>query len=291
MRKGICLALHPLFLVSLAILLINDHILKNLYPGFVTGKLSDFAGLFLFPVFLYILFEGFFRSKKRLIFMHILMGLVFIVWKLASVEILLAKINELTSIPMPGRVKDPSDLIALITLPLSYKFLNKSESFIELNKKKYIMSRLIIILSGVAVLGTSKIYTYKNEPEYTIVSSKDIANMIFLFEQSLRENDFVITDRVIENGSDFLYYADIEYPLRATYKVEGSDEIYEYDFWKEIHCEISIAKKDTVNKLSLESVRLEILNASLDDKEIADIVWNKIIYPYEKKLNVYENSY
>jgi hypothetical protein len=291
MRKGICLALHPLFLVSLAILLINDHILKNLYPGFVTGKLSDFAGLFLFPVFLYILFEGFFRSKKRLIFMHILMGLVFIVWKLASVEILLAKINELTSIPMPGRVKDPSDLIALITLPLSYKFLNKSESFIELNKKKYIMSRLIIILSGVAVLGTSKIYTYKNEPEYTIVSSKDIANMIFLFEQSLRENDFVITDRVIENGSDFLYYADIEYPLRATYKVEGSDEIYEYDFWKVIHCEISIAKKDTVNQLSLESVRLEILNASLDDKEIADIVWNKIIYPYEKKLNVYENSY
>jgi len=36
----------PLFLVSLALLLVNDHFLKAAFPGLVTGKLSDFTGLF-----------------------------------------------------------------------------------------------------------------------------------------------------------------------------------------------------------------------------------------------------
>lgn len=40
---------HPTTWVSIAVLLINDHILKNLCPSFLTGKLSDFAGLFFFP--------------------------------------------------------------------------------------------------------------------------------------------------------------------------------------------------------------------------------------------------
>ena len=30
----------------------NDHVLKHACPGVVTGKLSDFAGLFFFPLFL-----------------------------------------------------------------------------------------------------------------------------------------------------------------------------------------------------------------------------------------------
>jgi hypothetical protein len=44
--------LHPVALVSLAVLVVNDHLLKAAYPGFVTGKLSDVAALALFPIFL-----------------------------------------------------------------------------------------------------------------------------------------------------------------------------------------------------------------------------------------------
>ena len=40
---------HPLSLVSIALLLLNDHVLKVISPSWVTGKLSDFAGLFFFP--------------------------------------------------------------------------------------------------------------------------------------------------------------------------------------------------------------------------------------------------
>jgi hypothetical protein len=40
---------HPVVLLALAVLVLNDHCAKALWPGFVTGKLSDFAGLVLLP--------------------------------------------------------------------------------------------------------------------------------------------------------------------------------------------------------------------------------------------------
>ncbi|WP_281328756.1 hypothetical protein [Polyangium sp. 6x1] len=40
----------PLF--ALATLVVNDHVLKQRHPGWVTGKLSDVAGMVFFPLFL-----------------------------------------------------------------------------------------------------------------------------------------------------------------------------------------------------------------------------------------------
>lgn len=42
-RNGVILT--PLFAVSVATLLVNDHVLKAAWPGWVTGKLSDVAGV------------------------------------------------------------------------------------------------------------------------------------------------------------------------------------------------------------------------------------------------------
>jgi hypothetical protein len=44
--------LHPIALAAIATLLLNDHVLKARFPGFVTGKLSDIAGLVFFPLLL-----------------------------------------------------------------------------------------------------------------------------------------------------------------------------------------------------------------------------------------------
>jgi hypothetical protein len=41
----------PVFLLSLATLLLNDFVFKPSFPGMVTGKLSDLAGLFAFGCF------------------------------------------------------------------------------------------------------------------------------------------------------------------------------------------------------------------------------------------------
>src|SRR5690606_8292496 len=43
--------LHPAPLAAIGLLLLNDHWLKAAFPGSITGKLSDFAGLAFFPLF------------------------------------------------------------------------------------------------------------------------------------------------------------------------------------------------------------------------------------------------
>jgi hypothetical protein len=58
--------LHPLAPLSLLLLLFNDHWLKHHHPGVLSGKLSDFAAMFLMPVLLHAVFEvtyGYFTGK------------------------------------------------------------------------------------------------------------------------------------------------------------------------------------------------------------------------------------
>jgi hypothetical protein len=51
----------PLPLAAVALLVVNDHWLKAVAPGVLTGKLSDFAGLAFFPLFL----QGAIEVAKR----------------------------------------------------------------------------------------------------------------------------------------------------------------------------------------------------------------------------------
>lgn len=48
---GLILA-HPVAIASIIVLVLNDHVLKPIAPGMVTGKLSDIAGLIFFPILL-----------------------------------------------------------------------------------------------------------------------------------------------------------------------------------------------------------------------------------------------
>jgi hypothetical protein len=50
--------LHPVMLLAMGTLFVNDQFLKGLWPGPFTGKLSDFAGLVFFPVFLQAVWEA-----------------------------------------------------------------------------------------------------------------------------------------------------------------------------------------------------------------------------------------
>lgn len=50
--KPIHFFIHPLPLLAVVLTAVNDHYLKYQYPGMITGKLSDFTGLFYFPLFL-----------------------------------------------------------------------------------------------------------------------------------------------------------------------------------------------------------------------------------------------
>ena len=100
------LLLHPLFILSLACLLINDLYWKYEYHSWLTGKLSDFAGLFVLSVFLLALF-----SRHRLV-IYVSIILFFIWWKTPLSQPVIDLLNETFSFSF-DRTIDYSDYIAI----------------------------------------------------------------------------------------------------------------------------------------------------------------------------------
>lgn len=139
-----------LFIGALLVLLFNDHILKEEFGGLVTGKLSDFCGLFIFPFFWSALFP---RQKVAI---YLLSGLLFILWKTSLSTTSIGFINQILGTTF-SRVVDLSDLIALLVLPISYKHLSeKLSEEVNSTSLQRIQSVGIGILSMVAFWATSQ---------------------------------------------------------------------------------------------------------------------------------------
>ncbi len=103
------------FITCLCLLLVNDLILKSHFHNYLTGKLSDFCGLFVFAVFWAVMFPG----RKETVFFST--ALLFIVWKSPFSQGFIDVFSH--SIFPIMRVVDISDLIALLVLPLAWKQL------------------------------------------------------------------------------------------------------------------------------------------------------------------------
>lgn len=55
----------PFTLFTIVLLLINDHYLKQRYANVLTGKISDFCGLYFFPLFILALITIFCRLLQK----------------------------------------------------------------------------------------------------------------------------------------------------------------------------------------------------------------------------------
>lgn len=108
------------FIVGLAVLLLNDHVLKSAYGTWFTGKLSDLAGLLIFPLFLQFLF-GF----RKTIWPIIITTIGFLFWKSPLSDGLINVINS-SSLLNLQRVIDYSDLLAFTIFPISYWVLQNA---------------------------------------------------------------------------------------------------------------------------------------------------------------------
>lgn len=112
--------LTPLWLGSLALLMLNDHVLKGagVLPGWATGKLSDFAGLIVAPV----LFATVLRvhGRRAMALCYAAVGLVFAAIQLSPVAA--ATWSELMGLfGVPWAITmDPTDLLALGVLPVAW---------------------------------------------------------------------------------------------------------------------------------------------------------------------------
>ena len=113
MTRQLSLLQSPAFLLSLGLLLFNDFFLKGAFPGLLTGKLSDFAGLFAFALFWIALFPAY---RKSICWST---ALFFLFWKTPFSQPLIESWNTLTGLHY-ARVVDYTDYLALLTLPLAY---------------------------------------------------------------------------------------------------------------------------------------------------------------------------
>jgi len=106
------LLLHPLFIGNLLVLLLNDFFGKEEYHNWLTGKLSDFSGVFVLMIILAVLFPG----KKTMMAFGV--AVCFTWWKSSLADSFLYWCNHTIHLPVT-RVTDYSDLFALAMLPLA----------------------------------------------------------------------------------------------------------------------------------------------------------------------------
>lgn len=122
---------HPISLLAIGVLLLNDHVLKAASPSWFTGKLSDFAGLYFFP---FIVAAGLSLGLSRL---HLttkqigILSFAFVAVWFIALKIFPAA-NAVTAqfaVAVLGRptrfTLDATDLIALASLAPAWSFWNQ----------------------------------------------------------------------------------------------------------------------------------------------------------------------
>lgn len=144
-------------LTAIGVLLLNDHVLKGAWPGVVTGKLSDAAGLVFFPFLLVGVWQLVARQLGRsgagglaaAVVAIVATGAVFALVKITPLggEVyryglgfiqwpVVALLGAITGGPIPafgapvGLVADPSDLVALpaLAIPLGIAIVARSST-------------------------------------------------------------------------------------------------------------------------------------------------------------------
>lgn len=143
-KKRLDVLLSPAFIAALILLLLNDYFLKYSSPGWITGKLSDFAGLFVYVSFFYAIFPS------QVTTTNCATAATFILWKSPYSQPVIDFWNSLGLIEI-SRVVDYSDLMALLSIlaARSYFISYQPVSF------KRSIAYPVAAISILAILGTS----------------------------------------------------------------------------------------------------------------------------------------
>ncbi|MEU4626536.1 hypothetical protein AB0G04_41965 [Actinoplanes sp. NPDC023801] len=157
---------HPVTVVALALLIVNDHVLKAAYPGWVTGKLSDVAGMVLAPPLLAAL-AGLIAPRlafRRLAVVAIVaVGAGFTFVKLWSYGAELA--SATWSLLTPSLVRaDPTDLLALPFLAVARWTADRPAS------RRWLRALRLAVVLPVALFGVAA--TSSDEPRESSPSAR-----------------------------------------------------------------------------------------------------------------------
>ncbi|HYJ08231.1 MAG TPA: hypothetical protein VEX18_04465, partial [Polyangiaceae bacterium] len=145
----------PIFGVALLVLVLNDHWLKGagLLPGWLTGKLSDFAGLIVAPLLLVSVLR--LRARGARLLCWAAVAAVFSAIKLWPSAA--RALEQLTgAVGLSWRIwVDPSDLLALSVLPLGWWVLRSSAAAAPAPRASWWFERVTAMLAMLACMATS----------------------------------------------------------------------------------------------------------------------------------------
>jgi hypothetical protein len=135
----------PGLLLALLLLLLNDLYLKEIAgtgaAAILTGKLSDFAGLFVFAVFWSVLLP---RWRAAV---HILTAAGFVWWKSPLSQPFVDAFNAGTPMAL-ARTVDWTDLIALVVLPVAYRYVTATRYEVQLPRLRWAVVPVTLFAFG-----------------------------------------------------------------------------------------------------------------------------------------------
>lgn len=231
---------HPASLAAIALLIVNDHVFKIISPSCVTGKLSDFAGLFFFP-FVVAGGLGLLIGKERSVYNPVgalafgVVGAWFLLLKTTHVvnsitgEIISMIVGAPTMLLL-----DPSDLMALAVLVPAWKLWTQNQQ-----RKPTFLGYVSLGIGLIGSLATSPalppfdnvtalayedgvLYAAQLDQEY-VARSRDMG---VTWESSYSRPDWEIHAASILRERELPAEACDPVSPEVCYRIEGSDAVF-----------------------------------------------------------------
>jgi len=148
---------HPVSVVAIVVLTVNDHVLKGAYPGPVTGKVSDFAGLVFAPALLALGLSALgLRGERSALGAVLATGAGFVLVKTTSTGARIAG-EAWGLVAGPSLIRaDPTDLLALPALVVSWQVHRWARNR-EIPERRVRLGRVVVVMpfAVVATAATS----------------------------------------------------------------------------------------------------------------------------------------
>lgn len=156
----------PLPVVAVIVLALNDHVLKRAHvlPGWLTGKLSDVAGLFFFPVLLFALSAALLGKPRGRIVRASILALATAV-AFAFIKVVPAA-NALANRIIGDVTLDPSDLVALPFAVASVVYLRRPPRVGA--QRGEVARRAAVVFAAIASIATSAPQLARNYPFWQV---------------------------------------------------------------------------------------------------------------------------
>jgi len=165
------------FVLALTTLVVNDTWLKSAWPGFVTGKLSDFAGI---AVVALLALQGY---PQRRMLMFGVIAAAFAWWKSPWSQSFIDAVNSVSPI-LIARTVDFTDLWALLIMPACGAVARRPEDFaLPGAALRRLIAAPIAVATLLGLMGTPAVTPLRGEYEVRTIGTEAPLDRTFIANQ------------------------------------------------------------------------------------------------------------